>query len=64
LRSRVAGIDGQLAALTDEVLARCRILATRVYRTYLRGHKSWAFDVAVIDETSMLMLPLTYYTRA
>jgi exonuclease VII small subunit len=61
VRERIAAIDRQLAALADEVLGRCRILATTVYRTYLGRLKTRSFDVAVIDEASMLMLPLTYY---
>lgn len=60
-RERIAAIDRELAALTDEVLGHCRILATTVYRTYLGRQKTRSFDVAVIDEASMLMLPLTYY---
>lgn len=60
-RERIAAIDRELAALADEVLGRCRILATTVYRTYLGGKKTRSFDVAVIDEVSMLMLPLAYY---
>jgi ssDNA-binding Zn-finger/Zn-ribbon topoisomerase 1/KaiC/GvpD/RAD55 family RecA-like ATPase len=61
VRERIAAIDRELAALADEVLGRCRILASTVYRTYLGAQKSRSFDVAVIDEASMLMLPLTYY---
>lgn len=60
-RERIAAIDRELAALKDEVLGRCRILATTVYRTYLGRQKTRSFDVAVIDEASMLMLPLAYY---
>ena len=61
VRERIAAIDRELAALADEVMGRCRILATTVYRTYLGRQKPRSFDVAVIDEASMLMLPLTYY---
>ncbi len=43
------------------MLARCRILATTVYRTYLSKSASRQFDVVVIDEASMLMPPLVYY---
>jgi hypothetical protein len=60
-RDRIAAIDRELAALADEVVARCRVLATTVYRTYLAGPLRRSFDVAVIDEASMLMLPLVYY---
>jgi hypothetical protein len=61
IRERIAAIDRELAALEREVLARCRILATTVYRTYLGKSASRQFDVVVIDEASMLMPPLVYY---
>ena len=61
IRERITAIDRELAALEKEVLARCRILATTVYRTYLGKSASRQFDVVVIDEASMLMPPLVYY---
>ena len=57
IRERIAAIDRELAALEQEVLAHCRILATTVYRTYLGKSASRQFDVVVIDEASMLMPP-------
>jgi ssDNA-binding Zn-finger/Zn-ribbon topoisomerase 1 len=60
-RERIGVIDQELAELEQQVLARCRILATTVYRTYLGKSASRQFDVVVIDEASMLMLPLVYY---
>jgi hypothetical protein len=61
IRERNAAIDHELTALEQEVLSRCRILATTVYRTYLGKIASRQFDVVVIDEASMLMPPLVYY---
>jgi hypothetical protein len=61
IRERVTAIDRELAALEQEVLGRCRILATTVYRTYLGKTTPRQFDVVVIDEASMLMPPLVYY---
>jgi ssDNA-binding Zn-finger/Zn-ribbon topoisomerase 1 len=61
IRRRVAAIDSELAELEQQVLARCRILATTVYRTYLGKKSSRQFDVVVVDEASMLMPPLVYY---
>jgi hypothetical protein len=60
-RERVTTIDRALAELEQQVLARCRILATTVYRTYLGQGAPRQFDVVVIDEASMLMPPLVYY---
>jgi adenylate kinase family enzyme len=61
IEGRIRAIDGQLSDLEQQVLARCKILATTVYRTYLGRGGSRHFDVVVIDEASMLMLPLVYY---
>lgn len=61
IRERTSEIDGELAALEQEILARCRILATTVYQTYLGKNTALQFDAVVIDEASMLMLPLVFY---
>lgn len=60
-RERISVIDRELAELEQQVVARCRILATTVYRTYLGKSASRQFDVVVVDEASMLMPPLVYY---
>lgn len=61
IRLRLAAIESELAALESSVVARCRILATTVYRTYLGKTSLRPFDVVVVDEASMLMPPLVYY---
>jgi len=61
IRERIAAIDRELAELEQQVLARCKILATTVYRTYLGKSGPRQFDAVVIDEASMLMPPLVYY---
>lgn len=61
IRERIAEIDRELDKLEQQVLARCKILATTVYRTYLGKSGSRQFDAVVIDEVSMLMPPLVYY---
>lgn len=61
IRERIAAIDAELAELEQQVLARCKILATTVYRTYLGQNAPQKFDAVVIDEASMLMPPLVYY---
>ncbi len=58
---RVEAIDRELAELRRKAIERCRILATTVYRTYLGSDALRQFDVAVVDEASMLMPPLVYY---
>lgn len=61
IRERIAAVDRELAELEQQVLARCKILATTVYRTYLGKSKPRQFEAVVIDEASMLMPPLVYY---
>jgi ssDNA-binding Zn-finger/Zn-ribbon topoisomerase 1 len=61
IRDRVSKIDAELAELEKQVLARCRILATTIYRTYLSPNTLRQFDAVVIDEASMLTPPLVYY---
>lgn len=61
IRERLAAIGRELSELEQQMLARCKILATTVYRTYLGKSTPRQFDTVVIDEASMLMLPLIYY---
>jgi len=61
IQSRIAEIDRELSDIERQVLARCRILATTVYRTYLTKELARQFDTVVVDEASMLMPPLVYY---
>jgi hypothetical protein len=61
IRERIAAIDRELAELEQQVLARCKILATTVYRTYLGKSEPRQFDAVVVDEASMLMPPLVYH---
>ena len=61
IRERITAIDREFAEIEQQVLARCKILATTVYRTYLGKKSLRQFDVVAVDEASMLMPPLVYY---
>jgi KaiC/GvpD/RAD55 family RecA-like ATPase len=61
LRSRISSIQQQLDTLRQQVVTNCRVLATTVYRTYLKGQVERTFDVVIVDEASMLMLPMTFF---
>jgi len=61
IRERITAIDRELAELEQQVLARCKILATTVYRTYLAKRAPRQFDTVVVDAASMLMPPLIFY---
>ncbi|MFQ6024206.1 MAG: AAA domain-containing protein [Acidiferrobacterales bacterium] len=58
---RLEEIQKHLDGLQNEVLGKCRILATTVHRTYLEGQVERYFDAVVIDEASVLMIPMVYY---
>lgn len=60
-RARVADLEARLARIKDDTLAKCQVVATTVYRTYLKGQVDRHFDVVVVDEASMLMLPMVFY---
>ncbi len=59
--ARLAEVRGQLDGIREAVLKNCRVLATTVYRTYAGPALPRLFDVVVIDEASMLMLPLSFF---
>ncbi|RMH37477.1 MAG: hypothetical protein D6690_02565 [Nitrospirae bacterium] len=62
IRQRLSDIERELSEIEQQVLARCRILATTAYRTYLGKAPLRSFDTVVVDEASMLMPPLVFYT--
>jgi ribosomal protein L37AE/L43A len=61
LVGKIVEVQKQVDQLRSEVIANCRVLATTVYRTFLKGQIERSFDVVVIDEASMLALPMSYY---
>ena len=57
-----AGRVGALESEIADLLARCRILATTIHRTYgYGGGAPRHFDTVVVDEASMLMPPHVYW---
>lgn len=61
LRDRLDLLDRELATTEEAVLARAKVLAATVYQTWLGGMPERDFDVVVIDEASMVMLPMTAF---
>jgi ribosomal protein L37AE/L43A/uncharacterized coiled-coil DUF342 family protein len=61
IAEKIAEVQKKLDQLRSEVISNCRILATTVYRTFLKGQIERSFDVVVIDEASTLALPMSYY---
>jgi len=58
---KISDIQKQLDALRDDVIKGCKVLATTVYRTWLKGQVDRSFDAVVIDEASMLALPMSFF---
>lgn len=61
LRTRLEQIDDRLAADAEALYHRASVIATTVYQTWLGGLPDRPYDVVVVDEASMLMLPMTAY---
>jgi predicted kinase len=61
LRDRLAEIDRAVEAAAAGLLDEALVVATTVYQTWLGGLPERAWDVVVVDEASMLMLPMTAY---
>jgi len=61
---RVTEIVNQIEQVKTQVLKNCRVLASTAVKTYLKPEDFSDFDVVVIDEASMLMLPLAAYAAS
>jgi uncharacterized protein YuzE len=61
LRLRLEEIDRAVEAAAAGLLDDALVVATTVYQTWLGGLPERAWDVVVVDEASMLMLPMTAY---
>jgi len=61
LNAEIVRIDKQLEDIRNSIIGNCKIVGTTVYRTYLKGQVERTFDAVVIDEASMLLLPMVYY---
>jgi len=61
LAEEIRAIDVQIQALRQELLGKCRVLATTVYQSYLKAEVARSFDVVIVDEASMIAIPIVYY---
>ena len=57
----ISKLSEELNNLKDEVLKNCKIIAATAAQTYLKADKFRMYDVVVLDESSMLSLPLISY---
>jgi hypothetical protein len=61
LRERMSVIDTAVEAAAAGLADNALVVATTVYQTWLGGLPERDWDVVVVDEASMLMLPMTAY---
>ena len=61
LRDELAQILKELEGLRDLVLRQAQIIGATITRTYLRPNEFAAFDIVIIDEASMILLPMAFY---
>jgi len=61
-RAELQDVNAKLAAVQDEVLKRCRCLFATATQVYLKPKQfTPAFDVVIIEEATMLLLPAAIY---
>ncbi|HEX8003347.1 MAG TPA: AAA domain-containing protein [Mycobacteriales bacterium] len=61
IRDRLDAIDRSIETKAAGVIENALVVATTVYQTWLGGLPDRPWDVVVVDEASMLMLPMTAY---
>ena len=61
IRSQLSKVDQKLANLKKEILKNSRIIAATTTKAYTSADDIGVFDIAIIDEASMLPLPHVVY---
>jgi hypothetical protein len=59
--TEIADINRTLEGIERSVVAQARIVGATVTKTYLAPQQFTNFDVVIVDEASMVMLPAIYY---
>jgi ssDNA-binding Zn-finger/Zn-ribbon topoisomerase 1 len=57
----ISDINKSLEEIEKSVVAEARIIGATVTKTYLTPQQFTNFDVVIVDEASMVMLPAVYY---
>ncbi len=60
----IKNINDQIQEVKIEVLKNCRVLAATATKTYLKPEDFSEYDVVIIDEASMLILPQAAYAAS
>ena len=61
VETRLTEIQNEINQIKDSVLKNCKVVAATATQTYLKHKNFDMFDIVVIDESSMLPLPLIAY---
>jgi superfamily I DNA and/or RNA helicase/ssDNA-binding Zn-finger/Zn-ribbon topoisomerase 1 len=61
LREELSKITAELEKIQETVLKDARIVGATITRTYLRPKDFTEFDVVIIDEASMILLPAVFH---
>lgn len=64
LRTEADAMRRRLDTVDDDVMARCRVMATTVHRAYLPGQIRRDFDTVIIDEAAAVMAPMAIAAEA
>ncbi|MDH5378546.1 MAG: DNA2/NAM7 family helicase, partial [Gammaproteobacteria bacterium] len=64
IKDRLAEIADELANIKEKVKQNCKVLAATATQVYLKPDEFKDFDVVVVDEASMLILPLAAYAAS
>lgn len=64
LSIEIKKINDQIQEVKVEVLKNCRVLAATATKTYLKPEDFSEYDVVIIDEASMLILPQAAYAAS
>lgn len=61
LETPIQALEKELEVVREDVISLCRVMATTAYMACDKSRLDRMFDVVVIDEASMLPLPLIYF---
>lgn len=61
IRSQLSQVNQKLANLKNEILKKAKIMAATTTKTFTSADAIGVFDVAIVDEASMLPLPHVIY---
>ncbi len=61
ISNKISTIQSEINEIKDKLIKNCRVVAATATQTFLKHKEFQLFDVVIIDESSMLPLPLVAY---